>query len=75
MNVFILIWFTNFSNFLGSKFEDSKNETDFNQSAPDLIVFCLADLEIATNIFSFENKLGEGGYGPVYKVKFTYLII
>ncbi|XP_059455313.1 putative cysteine-rich receptor-like protein kinase 12 [Corylus avellana] len=30
-------------------------------------VFSYADIDEATNKFAFENKLGEGGYGPVYK--------
>ncbi|KAG5564148.1 hypothetical protein RHGRI_000365 [Rhododendron griersonianum] len=38
-----------------------------NANAPNLLVFRLIDLVEATNNFSFENKLGEGGYGPVYK--------
>ncbi|KAI8570425.1 hypothetical protein RHMOL_Rhmol01G0033000 [Rhododendron molle] len=38
-----------------------------NANAPNLLVFRLTDLVEATNNFSFENKLGEGGYGPVYK--------
>ncbi|KAH1131698.1 hypothetical protein J1N35_003076 [Gossypium stocksii] len=40
---------------------------DFNNNAPDLMVYSFPDIEAATNRFSFENKLGEGGYGPVYK--------
>lgn len=28
----------------------------------------LHDIMAATNAFSEENKLGEGGFGPVYKV-------
>ncbi|KAA8519956.1 hypothetical protein F0562_014134 [Nyssa sinensis] len=31
--------------------------------------FDLATIKIATNNFSLENKLGEGGFGPVYKGK------
>ncbi|KAG5564140.1 hypothetical protein RHGRI_000357 [Rhododendron griersonianum] len=38
-----------------------------NANAPNLQLFRLTDLVEATNNFSFENKLGEGGYGPVYK--------
>ncbi|XP_058180044.1 cysteine-rich receptor-like protein kinase 7 [Rhododendron vialii] len=38
-----------------------------NANAPNLLVFSLTDLVEATNNFSIENKLGEGGYGPVYK--------
>lgn len=26
----------------------------------------------ATNNFAFVNKLGEGGFGPVYKVEYLY---
>ncbi|CAI0394965.1 unnamed protein product [Linum tenue] len=29
--------------------------------------YSFTQLEIATNGFSFENKVGQGGYGPVYK--------
>jgi hypothetical protein len=48
---------------------------DFNGNVPNLQVFILADIEAATDRFSFENKLGEGGYGPVYKVNFYRLQI
>ncbi|XP_058180209.1 G-type lectin S-receptor-like serine/threonine-protein kinase At1g11410 [Rhododendron vialii] len=37
-----------------------------NANDPTLQVFSFTDLVEATNNFSFENKLGEGGYGPVY---------
>lgn len=30
--------------------------------------FDLSTLRAATNNFSTDNKLGEGGFGPVYKV-------
>ncbi|KAL5772832.1 hypothetical protein ACOSP7_012447 [Xanthoceras sorbifolium] len=40
---------------------------DFNSNAPNLIVYSLVDIEVATDNFSIENKLGEGGSGPVYK--------
>ncbi|GMN68843.1 hypothetical protein TIFTF001_037896 [Ficus carica] len=40
---------------------------DFNSNVPNLQVFSLANIEAATNGFSVVNKLGEGGYGPVYK--------
>ncbi|KAG7942623.1 hypothetical protein I3843_16G112800 [Carya illinoinensis] len=40
---------------------------NLNTNVPDLEVYSYADIEMATNKFSFENKLGEGGYGPVYK--------
>jgi hypothetical protein len=31
--------------------------------------FNLSTMQAATNNFSDANKLGEGGFGPVYKVK------
>ncbi|XP_071697452.1 G-type lectin S-receptor-like serine/threonine-protein kinase At4g27290 [Rutidosis leptorrhynchoides] len=33
----------------------------------DLPLFSLSQLVVATDNFSFRNKLGEGGFGPVYK--------
>ncbi|MQM07920.1 hypothetical protein Taro_040770 [Colocasia esculenta] len=44
--------------------EDADQASDF-----DLQLILFKTLEIATNYFSFQNKLGEGGYGPVYKGK------
>lgn len=29
-------------------------------------------VEAATENFSFSNKIGEGGFGPVYKVLFNF---
>lgn len=43
---------------------------DFNSNASNLQVFSYSSIRAATNDFSSENKLGEGGYGPVYKVTF-----
>jgi hypothetical protein len=34
----------------------------------ELPLFNLATIATATNNFSSNNKLGEGGFGPVYKV-------
>lgn len=42
----------------------------FNSNVPNLKIFSIADVGVATGGFSIENKLGEGGYGPVYKVNF-----
>ncbi|XP_031272559.1 cysteine-rich receptor-like protein kinase 19 [Pistacia vera] len=40
---------------------------DLNTNIPNLTEYQLGDIEAATNGFSIENKLGQGGYGPVYK--------
>ena len=37
-------------------------------SSPNLQVFSFAIIKEATDNFSMNNRLGEGGYGPVYKV-------
>ncbi|XP_027338397.1 G-type lectin S-receptor-like serine/threonine-protein kinase At4g03230 [Abrus precatorius] len=39
----------------------------FHGNAPDLQVFSYSDIVLATDGFSIEKKLGQGGYGPVYK--------
>ncbi len=40
----------------------------FSSDAPHIQVYSFNDINAVTNNFSNENKLGEGGYGPVYKV-------
>lgn len=50
--------------------EDSSARTDLGESRinSDLPIFELRTIAAATNNFSFNNKLGEGGFGSVYKV-------
>lgn len=43
-------------------------------SGPELPFFNFSCMSIATNNFSEENKLGQGGFGPVYKVKNASII-
>ncbi|KAL5560728.1 hypothetical protein UlMin_036939 [Ulmus minor] len=40
---------------------------DFNRNHSILQVFSLQEIKLASNGFSDENKVGEGGYGPVYR--------
>lgn len=37
--------------------------------------FSYAELRTATDDFSPTNKLGEGGFGPVYKVKSLFQLV
>jgi len=39
------------------------------------VSFRYKDLKAATKNFSDENKLGEGGFGDVYKVIYIFLLI
>lgn len=41
-------------------------ETD--DENPELLIFNMVTLVEATHNFSYSNKIGEGGFGPVYKV-------
>ena len=47
---------------------DSSEFEEEDEKGIDVPFFYLESILIATNNFSNENKLGEGGYGPVYKV-------
>ncbi|KAE8678701.1 G-type lectin S-receptor-like serine/threonine-protein kinase [Hibiscus syriacus] len=44
-------------------------ETKHGNSDPSLEILTFSTIKAATKNFSNENKLGEGGYGPVYKGK------
>ncbi|XP_031280410.1 cysteine-rich receptor-like protein kinase 7 isoform X2 [Pistacia vera] len=54
----------------GSIFRSRRSITipqNHESNAPNLQVFSFASIKDATNNFSNANKLGEGGFGPVYK--------
>jgi hypothetical protein len=40
----------------------------------ELLLFNYESISVATNNFSTVNKLGEGGFGPVYKVHYIFLL-
>ena len=48
----------------GRRYEGSSHDDDL-----ELPIFDLETIAAATDGFSINNKLGEGGFGPVYKVK------
>ncbi|KAI3703557.1 hypothetical protein L1987_73713 [Smallanthus sonchifolius] len=50
---------------------DSGDTETGGRKGSDMIVFSFADIVTATNDFSEENKLGQGGFGPVYKGKLS----
>ncbi|KAK6249138.1 hypothetical protein QUC31_020703, partial [Theobroma cacao] len=50
-----------------SKPKDTAANGDFNSGVPNLTVYAFSAIEVATDGFLNENKLGEGGYRPVYK--------
>uniref|UniRef100_A0A0A0LUY8 non-specific serine/threonine protein kinase n=1 Tax=Cucumis sativus TaxID=3659 RepID=A0A0A0LUY8_CUCSA len=43
------------------------NEVEAQEDEVELPLYDFAKIETATNYFSFSNKIGEGGFGPVYK--------
>ncbi|KAH6791934.1 hypothetical protein C2S52_002411 [Perilla frutescens var. hirtella] len=47
-----------------------KNELSFSDLAVESLQYDFAKLRAATDDFSYANKLGEGGFGSVYKGKF-----
>ncbi|XP_044473363.1 G-type lectin S-receptor-like serine/threonine-protein kinase At4g03230 [Mangifera indica] len=56
----------NSNRYLLDKFDDAPTSPG---KGPDLPIFALAVVRAATNDFSLANKLGEGGFGAVYKGK------
>ena len=47
---------------------DSGEFQQEDEKGIDVPFYDLESIRVATNNFSDENKLGQGGYGPVYKV-------
>ncbi|MCL7046165.1 hypothetical protein MKW94_016119 [Papaver nudicaule] len=60
--IFIFIWKTRRTD--GVRNADERQKEDL-----DLPLFDLSTIETATNNFCHTNKIGEGGYGPVFKGK------
>lgn len=44
--------------------------TDFKGLEMQTGTFTLKQIKAATDNFAYDNKIGEGGFGPVYKVIF-----
>ena len=58
--------------FTAQRLGDATNQVQENNGEEnlELPLFDLATISTATNNFSIENKIGEGGFGPVYRVIF-----
>ncbi|CAN1161112.1 Receptor-like serine/threonine-protein kinase SD1-8 [Linum perenne] len=52
-----------------SRWEKAANMAEYDQNNTQLSFFSFKDVLAATDNFSESNKLGEGGFGPVYKGK------
>ncbi|KAK4847673.1 hypothetical protein QYF36_004505 [Acer negundo] len=52
---------------LKCKVNNTAAAEDLTTVVPNVIVYSLTSIEATTDSFSIENKIGEGGYGPVYK--------
>ncbi len=53
--------------------QDDKPSVAVEDEDLELPLFDLYSIATATNNFSFTNKIGEGGFGPVYKVISQYI--
>lgn len=63
------------SNFPDDGTSTGKKHSDVENRGPELQSFTLARVRVVTNNFSTANKLGEGGFGPVYKVRQIIVIV
>lgn len=54
---------------------DENYTNESRKEDTELSSFALSMISMSTNNFSINNKLGEGGFGPVYKVIHQYIII
>ena len=60
--------------FTGTKGYLEGNELEESGRHPDLLIFDLGCIVAATDNFSPINKLGQGGFGSVFKVKLQFIM-
>jgi hypothetical protein len=53
---------------------NTNNNLKKREKNAELPLFNYKSVPIATNKFSLTNKLGEGGFGLVYKVRYIFLM-
>lgn len=54
--------------FWGKQKESNLNERELSRENKELPMLSFSSISAATGNFSLANKLGEGGFGPVFKV-------
>ncbi|KAK4594731.1 hypothetical protein RGQ29_018439 [Quercus rubra] len=54
---------------ISNRFDDVNEFPNDGKNGSDITIFSYECIKVATNNFSLENKLGEGGFGPVYMGK------
>jgi len=57
----------------GTQFSVGRVRSERNEF--ELPMFEIAMIEAATRNFSSCNKIGEGGFGPVYKVNYSLFVV
>ena len=60
--------------FIGTKDSSEGNELEDNSRHPDLSIFDLSCIVSATDNFSPSNRLGQGGFGSVFKVQLQFIM-
>jgi hypothetical protein len=53
---------------------NTNNNLNTREKNAELPLFSYESVSIATNNFLAMNKLGERGYGPVYKVRYIFMV-
>ena len=53
---------------------NTNNNLNTREKNAELPLFSYESVSAATNNFLVVNKLGEGGYGPVYKVRYIFMV-
>jgi hypothetical protein len=65
---FALVFFRQFINLIQAYLVIVSDEADDEISSAESLQFELGTIKVATENFSNANKLGQGGFGTVYKV-------
>ena len=53
---------------ISNRFDDVSEFPNDGKNGSNITIFSYECIKVATNNFSLENKLGKGGFGPIYMV-------